>query len=76
MTKRKSDFLDNMDYIDGITIVDTSGTILFSVKFNPSFHPEIVDGESVIGRTLYDIFKNINFNSTEVRLRALFLSTY
>ena len=77
MTKRKNDFLDSMDYIDGITIVDTSGTILFSVKFNPSFHPEIVDGESVIGRTLYDIFTNINReNSTLIKTMEMGIPIY
>lgn len=64
MGRRKKDFLSEMEYIDGITIIDTSGTILFSVKFNPRFHPEIVDDEEVIGKKLFEVFTNLDQESS------------
>ncbi|QZY54185.1 sigma-54 interaction domain-containing protein [Crassaminicella profunda] len=60
MKRGKQDFLKDMEYIDGITIIDRNGKILFSVKFNPWFHPEIVDGEEVIGKKLNEVFTNID----------------
>lgn len=60
MKKGKKDFLEKMEYIDGITIIDTDRTILFSVKFNPMFHPEIINGEKVIGKKLSEVFTNIS----------------
>ncbi|QEK11405.1 AAA family ATPase [Crassaminicella thermophila] len=60
MSRAKKDFLESMEYIDGITIIDRNGTILFSVKFNPWFHPEIIDGEEVIGKKLCNVFTNID----------------
>ena len=59
MTTRKDDMIKNMEYIDGITIIDTSGTILFSVKFNPAFNPEVFDN-NILGKKLNEVFTNIN----------------
>lgn len=64
MAKRKKDFLKELEYIDGITIIDTSGTILFSVKFNPRFHPEIQEDNDVIGKKLFQAFTNIDKESS------------
>ncbi|MCT4619655.1 MAG: sigma 54-interacting transcriptional regulator [Marinisporobacter sp.] len=64
MKRGKQDFLKDMEYIDGITIIDRNGKILFSVKFNPWFHPEIVDGEEVIGKNLNEVFTNIDENTS------------
>jgi arginine utilization regulatory protein len=64
MVKRRKDFLNELAYIDGITIIDTSGTILFSVKFNPRFHPEIEDHSDVVGKKLFEIFTNIDRESS------------
>lgn len=58
MTPKKKDFLDEMKYIDGITIIDSDGCIQYSIKFNPYFHPEMSD-EDVIGKALDDVFINI-----------------
>ncbi|PAB58460.1 sigma-54 interaction domain-containing protein [Anaeromicrobium sediminis] len=60
MKRGKQDFLKDMEYIDGITIIDRNGKILFSIKFNPWFHPEIVDGEEIIGKNLCEVFTNID----------------
>ncbi|MBF8982551.1 sigma 54-interacting transcriptional regulator [Lutibacter sp. B2] len=70
MRKEKKDFLKEMEYIDGITIIDENSTILFSVKFNPWFHPEIIDGEEVIGKKLGDVFTNIN-KDTSTLIKAM-----
>ncbi|MCT4605237.1 MAG: sigma 54-interacting transcriptional regulator [Marinisporobacter sp.] len=64
MKREKQDFLKDMEYTDGITIIDRNGKILFSVKFNPWFHPEIVDGEEVIGKNLNEVFTNIDENTS------------
>ncbi|WP_408009911.1 sigma-54 interaction domain-containing protein [Pseudalkalibacillus sp. A8] len=48
--------LDQLKYIDGITIIDTSGTILFTIKFNPRFHTEIDENEKIIGQNLFSAF--------------------
>ncbi|MCP3740671.1 sigma-54 interaction domain-containing protein [Rossellomorea sp. BNER] len=56
--------LDQLRYIDGITIIDTSGTILFTVKFNPRFHAEIDDNEKIIGQTLFSAFPMLDERSS------------
>ncbi|TCO71495.1 sigma-54 interaction domain-containing protein [Marinisporobacter balticus] len=60
MKNEKQDFMKDMEYIDGITIIDRNGIILFSVKFNPWFHPEIICGEKVLGKKLCSVFTNID----------------
>lgn len=68
MSVKGYDFFSQLGYIDGITIIDTSGTILFTVKFNPRFNPEINDMDEIIGKKLFEIFPNINkTNSTLVK---------
>ncbi len=56
----KENFLKSMKYIDGITIVDSEGVIQYSVKYNPSFYPEDMGREDIIGKKLEDVFTNIN----------------
>ena len=46
-----------MEYIDGITIIDTSGTILFSVKFNPLWNKSV--SESIVGKRFLDVFTDL-----------------
>lgn len=58
------DFIMEMEYIDGITIIDDSGKILFTVKFNPIFNPEAKEKEGVIGKTLYEAFTNLDDSSS------------
>jgi len=60
MIKMKENFLKSMKYIDGITIIDSEGVIQYSVKYNPSFYPEDMGREDIIGKKLEDIFTNIN----------------
>lgn len=63
----KKDFIKEMEYIDGITIINTSGTILFSVKFNPAFES---DKKIIINENLLDIFTNLD-PETSTLLKAI-----
>lgn len=47
-----------MDYIDGITIIDKEGTILFTVKFNPDIDKKLE--ESIVGKKLFEVFHNLD----------------
>lgn len=77
MTIGKCDFLDDMQYIDGITIIDTSGKILFSVKFNPAFQSDKENVDGIIGKKLYEIFTNIDAkSSTLIKAMELGLPIY
>lgn len=76
MATRKDDMIKKMEYIDGITIIDTSGTILFSVKFNPTFHPEVFDN-NILGKKLTEVFTNINEDtSTLIKSMKLGIPIY
>ncbi len=62
-------FHPSMEYIDGITIVDTSGTILFSVKFNPSLYPD-AKSDNIIGKKIHEIWDIPKDTSTLVKAMA------
>lgn len=51
-----------MDYVDGITIIDISGIILFSVRFDPYWNDSIV--KSIVGKKLLDVFSNLNSSTS------------
>ena len=55
---------DAMDYIDGITIINKEGTILFSVKFNPDIDKKMQ--ASIVGKKLFDVFYNIDKSSSSL----------
>lgn len=46
-----------LDYIDGITIINNEGTILFTVKFNPDIDNKME--ESIVGEKLSSVFPNV-----------------
>lgn len=50
--------IEDLKYIDGITIIDKEGTILFTVKFNPDIDKKME--ESIVGKKLFDVFYNID----------------
>jgi arginine utilization regulatory protein len=50
---------EDLQYIDGITIIDIEGVIRYSLKFNPVFSPESYSSLGIIGRKLSEIFPNI-----------------
>lgn len=68
----KNDFINDMDYIDGITIIDDIGKILFSVKFNPNMNPQVKKGECIIGKNFYDTFINLDESSSTL-MKAMIL---
>lgn len=70
MKNNKINLMNKMQYIDGITVVDTDGTILFSVKFYPKFNPEIENTEEIIGKNLFDVFTNLDSKSSTL-IRAM-----
>ena len=53
-----------IDYIDGITIINTDGTILFTVKFNPDIDKKME--ESIVGKKLFDVFYNIDKSNSSL----------
>ena len=57
-----------MEYIDGITIIDTSGTILFSVKFDPRWNKSV--SETIVGKRLLDVFTELT-PSTSTLFRCM-----
>lgn len=78
MSFGKADFLSDMEYIDGITIIDISGNILFSVKFNPVFNPDTKENcNEVVGKKLCEVFPNIKEqNSTLMKAMELGMPIY
>ncbi|MCK2005620.1 sigma 54-interacting transcriptional regulator [[Brevibacterium] frigoritolerans] len=56
--------LNQLKYIDGITIIDNKGTILFTVKFNPRFHSEVLEREEILGESLFSVFPTLNEKSS------------
>lgn len=62
--------LQEMKFIDGITIIDTAGTILFSVKFNPRFASQIQKTDEIVGENLFTSFPMLN-EETSTLYKAL-----
>lgn len=54
----KISLYSDLDYVDGITIINTEGIILFTVKFNPDVHNSIE--ETIVGKKLFNVFHNIS----------------
>lgn len=52
-------FFSMLYFIDGITIIDTSGTILFNINFRPDKNAEVFDSREITGRRLSEVFPNI-----------------
>lgn len=59
MPKKTYDFLQEIEYIDGVTIIDNDGRIQYSIKFNPYFYPEMIE-KNIIGKKLDQVFTSIN----------------
>lgn len=56
--------INNLKYIDGITIIDKEGTILFTVKFNPDIDKKME--ESIVGKKLFDVFYNVDKSNSSL----------
>lgn len=58
-----SSLYKKMNYVDGITIINNEGTILFTVKFNQDIDKK--REKTIVGKKLFDVFYNLNkLNST------------
>ncbi len=55
---------NELNYIDGITIIDKEGLILFTVKFNPDIDKKME--ESIVGKNLFDVFYNISKSNSSL----------
>lgn len=67
------DFINDLNYVDGITIIDDRGNIIFSVKFNPILNPNVTEEEAVIGKHLYEAFTNLD-DSSSTLVKTLMLN--
>src|SRR5690625_3088258 len=54
----------NLKYIDGITMIDREGTILYTVKFNPQFYGDVDDEHQIVGKNLFSAFPNLDKESS------------
>ncbi|GIN19533.1 MAG TPA: sigma-54-dependent Fis family transcriptional regulator [Bacillus bacterium] len=64
------EILNQLKYIDGITIADNKGIILFTIKFNPQFHSDILEHEEIVGESLFSVFPTLN-EKTSTLLNAM-----
>lgn len=63
-------------YIDGITIINLEGEILFTAKLNRKLSSQAEDDE-LVGRNFYEVYENLNSeNSTMLRAMELGLPIY
>lgn len=53
-----------MDYVDGVTIINNEGIILFTVKFNPDNDKKME--ESIVGKKLFKVFYNLNKSNSSL----------
>ncbi len=51
-----------MNYVDGITIINNEGTILFTIKFNQDIDKKIE--KTIIGKKLFDVFYNLDSSNS------------
>jgi len=47
---------NNRRYIDGITIIDLNGEILFTAKFNNKLNSDADENYEVVGKKFLDIY--------------------
>jgi len=47
-------------YIDGITIIDIKGEILFTAKFNNKLNSGNIENYEVVGKNFLDVYENLN----------------
>lgn len=51
---------NNKGYIDGITIIDLNGEILFTAKFNNKLNSDADENYEVVGKKFLDIYENLD----------------
>jgi arginine utilization regulatory protein len=55
---------NNKGYIDGITIIDLNGEILFTAKFNNKLNSEADENYEVVGKNFLEIYENLDENTS------------
>ncbi|WP_313346856.1 sigma 54-interacting transcriptional regulator [Sedimentibacter sp.] len=55
---------NNKGYIDGITIIDLKGEILFTAKFNNKLNSEADENYEVIGKNFLEVYENLDENTS------------
>lgn len=64
-------------YIDGITIIDSSGEILFTAKFNNKLNSAAEENYEIVGKKFFDIYENLTpENSTIYKSMTLGVPLY
>lgn len=56
-------------YIDGITIINLDGEILFTAKFNEKLNPDVMQDDTV-GKNFFEIYQNLN-PGTSTTIKAM-----
>lgn len=62
---RQIDFLNGIGCIEGITIINVEGEILFSAKFNNKF-AATEENYEVVGKKFLDIYENLDENTSTI----------
>lgn len=63
---KDTNYLNEMDYVDAIMIIDRHGRIVYSVRYNPRFDNSFCEGdfESIINKNFLEVYPNINPNES------------
>lgn len=75
--KIMGDLFSGKGYINGITIIDLKGEILFTAKFNNKLNHEFEGNYEVVGENFFDVYENLNeTNSTIYKAMELGIPIY
>ena len=57
---------ENFNFVDSVTIIDHSGTIIAKQRFNPRYTDEenAADNQWALGKNLLEVFPGQNFQSS------------
>jgi len=64
IVKVMGDLFNKRGYIDGITIIDLKGEILFTAKFNNKLNQDCSNNYEVVGKNFFDVYENLNRDSS------------
>lgn len=75
--KMMNNLFSGKGYIDGITIINLEGEILFTAKFNNKLSSEIEGNYEIVGRPFLDVYEDLTPEvSTTYRAMTLGMSIY
>lgn len=64
--KLMGDLFNNRGYIDGITIIDLKGEILFTAKFNNKLNCDNCENYEIVGKNFFDVYENLNRDNSTI----------